>query len=247
MPEDALPLGAEARLVPGVDEPAPGHSRHDPEAGVPEDRPEREYPVHGPVARDEGGSGRAGAEATAGPRGAVEGKYLPDAGHFILNTPMAPFSGRAWRIANACGDHRRPRVCWLSILVCVSDGVFGNKKLRQISNARNLNIYTIQNNNLLQISRALKQLLNYNSSIDSIKPKERIRRVSDKLLSPLEEARLAIEEIIILKKCKIDLFPRSGAIRKLQHEIVRHYHLTSVSVGKDLDRRVRIYPNILKF
>lgn len=131
-------------------------------------------------------------------------------------------------------------------ILALSNLIKNNKKLRQISNSRNLNIYTIQNNNLLQISRALKQLLNYNSSIDSIKPEERIRRVSDKLLSPLEEARLAIEEIIILKKCKVDLFPRSSAIRKLQHEIVLHYHLTSVSVGKDLDRRVRIYPNALK-
>lgn len=131
-------------------------------------------------------------------------------------------------------------------ILALGNLIKNNKKLRQISNSRNLNIYTIQNNNLLQISRALKQLLNYNFSSDSTQPNERIRRVSEKLLSPLEEARLAIEEIIILKKYKVDLFPRSSAIRKLQHEIVRHYHLTSISVGKDLDRRVRIYPNTIK-
>merc|ERR1711920_856160 len=48
-------------------------------------------------------------------------------------------------------------------ILALSNVIKNNKKLRQISNSRNLNIYTIQNNNLLQISRALKQLVNYRS------------------------------------------------------------------------------------
>ena len=128
-------------------------------------------------------------------------------------------------------------------ILALGNLIKNNKKLRQISNSRNLQIYTIQNNNLLQISRALKQLLNYTFSPGPIKQEEKIRRVSDKLLSPLEEARLVIEEIVIFKKCTVDLLPRPSAIRKLQHEIIHHYHLTSVGVGTGLSRRVRIYPN----
>ena len=128
-------------------------------------------------------------------------------------------------------------------ILALSNLIKNNKKLRQISNSRNLSIYTIQNNNLLQISRALKQLLNYNSLSVPPKKEERIKRVADKLLSPLEEVRLLIEEVIIFRKYKVDLLPRTSRVRRLQHEIVKHYHLTSVSIGTEPNRRVRIYPN----
>ena len=131
-----------------------------------------------------------------------------------------------------------------------SDGILAlghliknNKKLRQMSSSRNLNIHTIQNNNLLQLSRALKKVLNSISLSRRTKKEAIIKSASGKLISPLEEARLLIEEIIIFKKCIVDLLPRSSSIRRLQHEIVRHYHLASVSVGKEPNRRVRIYPN----
>jgi len=127
-------------------------------------------------------------------------------------------------------------------ILALGNLIKNNKKLRQISNSRNLSIYTIQNNNLLQLSRALKQLLNYTTLSRMPKKEDRIRRVPEKLLSPLEEARLVIEEIVIFNKYKVDLLPRSGAIRRLQHEIVRHYHLTSISIGAEPTRRVRIYP-----
>merc|ERR1712060_736222 len=101
----------------------------------------------------------------------------------------------------------------------------------------------IKNNKLLQISRALKQLLNYSSFSVPSKKEERIKRAADKLLSPLEEVRLVIEEVIIFRKYKVDLLPRTSRVRRLQHEIVKHYHLTSISIGNEPNRRVRIYPN----
>jgi stage III sporulation protein SpoIIIAA len=128
-------------------------------------------------------------------------------------------------------------------ILALSNLIKNNKKLRQISNSRNLNIYAIQNNNLLQISRALKQLLNYSSFSVPSKKEERIKRAADKLLSPLEEVRLVIEEVIIFRKYKVDLLPRTSRVRRLQHEIVKHYHLTSISIGNEPNRRVRIYPN----
>ena len=61
-------------------------------------------------------------------------------------------------------------------------------------------------------------------------------------LTPLEETRLAIEEIIIPRKCALDLVPRSSTVRKLQQELIKHYQLRSVSIGEEPNRRVRIYP-----
>jgi hypothetical protein len=61
----------------------------------------------------------------------------------------------------------------------------------------------------------------------------------------LEEARLAIEEIVIAKNIPIDLFPRSIEIRKQQHELVYHYQLVGLTVGEETNKRLRIYPKKL--
>ena len=66
---------------------------------------------------------------------------------------------------------------------------------------------------------------------------------SKEFLTPLEETRLAIEEVVIAKNISIDLFPRTSRIRKQQHELVSHYQLKAISVGKDENRRLRILSN----
>ena len=63
------------------------------------------------------------------------------------------------------------------------------------------------------------------------------------LLTPLEETRLAIEEIIIPNHKIVDLLPQVNTIRKLQHDLVKHYHLNSITVENKLKKHVRIYPN----
>nr|YP_010930435.1 hypothetical chloroplast RF45 [Ochrosphaera neapolitana]WKK50163.1 hypothetical chloroplast RF45 [Ochrosphaera neapolitana] len=131
---------------------------------------------------------------------------------------------------------------YADVIVALNNLIKNNKKLRQISNSRNISIYTIQNNSLLHISKALKQILNANSLALASQNENIIRCAAAKILSPLEEVRLAIEEIIIFKRCTIDLLPRSKRIRKLQHEIIQHYHLKNHSVGQGVKRRIRIYP-----
>ena len=117
-----------------------------------------------------------------------------------------------------------------------------NKKLRQISSSRSILIYTIQNNDLVQISKALRKIIERNSAPSTFKKAVRLKDISSFLLTPLEEVRLAIEEIIISDNCMIDLLPRPDSIRRLQHEIIKHYHLTSISVGEAPNRRIRVYP-----
>ena len=63
------------------------------------------------------------------------------------------------------------------------------------------------------------------------------------MLTPLEEARIVIEELIIPQKLTLDLLPQNSQIRKLQHEIINHYRLKGISIGDGKNRRVRIYSN----
>ena len=117
-----------------------------------------------------------------------------------------------------------------------------NKKLRQISNSRSIYVYTIQNNGLIQISKALKQIVKQSLNLESNEKRMRIKNVGSFLLTPLEEVRLAIEEIVISDKCIVDLLPRTDSIRRLQNDVIDHYHLDSSIIGEGSNKRIRIYP-----
>jgi predicted RNA-binding protein Jag len=62
-------------------------------------------------------------------------------------------------------------------------------------------------------------------------------------MEALEEARLAVEQIVIPKRQVVELLPRPSFIRRMQHELVEHYHLRSDSFGDEPNRRLRIYPD----
>ena len=124
--------------------------------------------------------------------------------------------------------------------------VKNNRRLRNISHSRKITIHTTHGNSLIQIAGALRTLVKKVTILPSIK-KQTIRKTSriinKELLTPLEETRLAIEEVSIPENKIIDLLPRQSSVRKLQHELIKHYQLRSVSVGADANRRIRIYPN----
>ena len=130
---------------------------------------------------------------------------------------------------------------YANVVLALGNLIKNNKKLRQLLNSRNIPIYTIQNNSLCLLVTALKYLINKSTPSPLIK-EYRMRRLGNKLLTPLEEVRLVIEEIVLTQKQVVDLLPRTGSVRRVQHEIVSHYHLNSLSVGEEPNRHVRIYP-----
>jgi stage III sporulation protein SpoIIIAA len=131
-------------------------------------------------------------------------------------------------------------------ILALANLVKNNRKLKQISHSKKITIHTIQSNNLLQIAKALR-LLTKRKEISPLKTKSEENKfaglICQEFLTPLEETRLAIEEIVLAKKIAIDLFPRTTRIRKQQHELISHYQLTGISVGNGKKRRLRILPN----
>lgn len=136
---------------------------------------------------------------------------------------------------------------YADVVIALGNLVKNNKKLRQISHSKKIIIHTVESNSLLQIAKALRQIVKktITSSLPNVKVLEngkKIKRIIEKeFLTPLEETRLAIEEIVIPQQCTIDLLPRNKPIRKLQHELISHYQLKGVSVGIEPNRRLRIY------
>ncbi|BAU62947.1 single-stranded nucleic acid binding R3H domain protein [Stanieria sp. NIES-3757] len=130
------------------------------------------------------------------------------------------------------------------VVVALRSQIKHHSKLRQIVKHRQIPIYGVKSNTIPQITRVLRQLLNFD---DPNLPEATDLRLfsqagSDDEIEALEEARLAVEQIVIPKGQPVELLPRSAKVRKMQHELVEHYRLQSDSFGEEPNRRLRIYP-----
>jgi len=128
--------------------------------------------------------------------------------------------------------------------IALRSHVKNHSKLRQIAKARQIPIHAIKSSTIPQITRALRRILN----MDDPKTPEAadlrlfVQDGTDDEIEALEEARLAVEQIVIPKGQPVELLPRSPKVRKMQHELVEHYRLQSDSFGEEPNRRLRIYP-----
>jgi hypothetical protein len=119
----------------------------------------------------------------------------------------------------------------------------GSSKVRHLARHHQVPIHIIKSNTLPQMVRSLKRLLNHDdpSSPEAIDVFLSATNSNDEL-EALEEARLAVEQIVLPKGQPVELLPRPAHVRKMQHELVEHYRLKSASFGEEPNRRLRIYP-----
>jgi stage III sporulation protein SpoIIIAA len=127
-------------------------------------------------------------------------------------------------------------------VLALADLIKSNRKLKQISHAKKLTVHTIPSPSLVLITKALRNLAKIHSTGSTSYESITSNILSHEFLSPLEEVRLAIEEIVVPKRIAIDLFPQTSLLRKQQHEIVEHYQLNGITVGKNNNKRIRIFP-----
>ncbi len=129
-------------------------------------------------------------------------------------------------------------------VVALRSQIKHHSKLRSVAKDRHIPIYTVKSNTIPQITRAFRQILNLD---DPNIPEATDLRLfskagSDDEIEALEEARLAVEQIVIPQGQPVELLPRSAKVRKMQHELIEHYRLQSDSFGDEPNRRLRIYP-----
>ena len=129
-------------------------------------------------------------------------------------------------------------------VVALRSQIKHHSKLRNIAKDRHIPIYTVKSNTIPQVTRIFRQILNLD---DPNIPEPTDLRLfstagSDDEIEALEEARLAVEQIVIPQGQPVELLPRSAKVRKMQHELIEHYHLQSDSFGDEPNRRLRIYP-----
>ncbi|PSN79019.1 single-stranded DNA-binding protein, partial [filamentous cyanobacterium CCP4] len=115
-------------------------------------------------------------------------------------------------------------------------------KLKHMAQGRQIPIHLVKSNSIPQITRALQRLLDMDDNPAAVDLELFSHNGGDDELEALEEARLAVEQIVIPKGQPVELLPRSARIRKMQHELAEHYRLKSLSCGEEPNRRLRIYP-----
>ncbi len=130
------------------------------------------------------------------------------------------------------------------VVLALRSQVKNHTKLRQIAKARQVPIHVVKASTLPQIIKALRRMLDMDDydSPEAMDLRLFSHNGSDDELEALEEARLAVEQIVIPKGQPVELLPRSSKVRKMQHELVEHYRLQSDSFGEEPNRRLRIYP-----
>lgn len=133
------------------------------------------------------------------------------------------------------------------VVLALRSHVRNRSKIQQLARSRQIPVHTVKTNTLLSLTRALRRLLHLDDpDEDEVQGTELdlfIQAASEDETEALEEARLAVEQIVIPKSQTVELLPRSSPIRKLQHQLVEHYHLKAKSFGEEPNRRLRIYPD----
>ncbi|KJH72485.1 R3H domain-containing nucleic acid-binding protein [Aliterella atlantica] len=129
-------------------------------------------------------------------------------------------------------------------ILALRSHVKNHSKLRHIARVRQVPIHMIKASTIPQITRSLRRLLDMDEPGigDERELSLFTHNGSEDEMDALEEARLAVEQIVIPKGQPVELLPRSAKVRKMQHELVEHYRLKSDSFGDEPNRRLRIYP-----
>jgi hypothetical protein len=121
--------------------------------------------------------------------------------------------------------------------------VKNHSKLRQMAKTKEVPIHVVKSNTLPQISRTLQRLLDLDpTTSEGMDLRMFTESTNQDEIEALEEARLAVEQIVIPKGQPVELLPRPAKVRRMQHELAEHYHLKSNSFGEEPNRRLRIYP-----
>ncbi|MBH37655.1 single-stranded DNA-binding protein [bacterium] len=70
-------------------------------------------------------------------------------------------------------------------------------------------------------------------------------RISDDILEEesIQEAQQACKRVLSESRF-VELAPRTGYLRRIQHQVAYEFDLNSMSVGEDPNRRLRIYPRV---
>ena len=99
-----------------------------------------------------------------------------------------------------------------------------NSKIREVAKSRHIIIYTIHNNNMNNIIRALKQIMNFQLISYSDWLKLCLGKNFSEIIA-LTEVRYAVEKIVLTYKQSVQLLNQDHKLKNLQCKLINMYNL----------------------
>ncbi|CAL5036866.1 unnamed protein product [Urochloa decumbens] len=117
-----------------------------------------------------------------------------------------------------------------------------NSQIQAVVKSQDIPVFFVKTNSLSQITRALRALVDdHTDELIDYEDKEEAR--SSEETDALEEARLAIEQVVIPKGESVQLLPRPPSIISSQVELIETFSLKWEVVGEEPNSHVRILPH----
>jgi stage III sporulation protein SpoIIIAA len=112
-------------------------------------------------------------------------------------------------------------------------------KILKLAQDYEVPVFYAKTNTMPQIQRALREALDAEAGAFAGQlPQEPFE---DEMELALREAQEAIDTVLA-ETIPVELAPRRSYIRRVQHELVEKYHMTSVSIGDEPNRRLKVLP-----
>nr|XP_023879782.1 uncharacterized protein ycf45 [Quercus suber] len=117
-----------------------------------------------------------------------------------------------------------------------------NSRIQAAVKSHNTPIYVTKTSSLVHITKGIRALMaDLKDVLKDFEPVDEMK-LSEKL-DALEEARIAIEQVVIPKGESIELLPRPSNVMSLQMDLIQKYQLEAERIGTELDVRLRILPH----
>ena len=126
-------------------------------------------------------------------------------------------------------------------ILALRSSVKKNNRLRQIAKTKSITIYTIYSSTIPHITRALRKLLNLDNAL-KFNVVHLYSNKNQDVIDILEEAREAVEKIVLSKGQIVELLSCVANLRTIQHRLLKFYTLKARSFGEEPNRHLRIYP-----
>lgn len=121
-----------------------------------------------------------------------------------------------------------------------------NAKIQAAAKSHDIPIYVTKTSSLEQITKAIRALMNSHANGLKGSRTEENTKLSEKI-DALEEARIAVMQVVIPKGEPVELLPRSSHIMSLQIDFIQKYQLETERIGTEPEARLRILPYQTRF
>nr|XP_009404496.1 PREDICTED: uncharacterized protein ycf45 isoform X2 [Musa acuminata subsp. malaccensis] len=116
-----------------------------------------------------------------------------------------------------------------------------NSQIQAVAKSRDIPIFVTKSTSLVQITKAVGALVNEHANVSKYHKAEH-EATSSEMVDALEEARLAIEQIVIPRGKSVQLLPRPPHIIPVQIDLIKKYKLKWEMVGQEPGVYLRIFP-----